>query len=210
MPLALKAKEAREYDRHNVHGGLRCIIDTRIPPNNPLEKMLLHWKEQYKAKIAQRAIAFVCPLTRFSFLLMLLSRRARYLRLPPAPLKSGPSRPLSKLMAPKSNRSASPENPARRSLEEAVKTRIGSSRAASPGPSTHGIRLLTRPRPLLAGGLLTGRIVSNEREGTVSSAGTRLSNEVRPWANLVREGRPRFAPGLYMDRGRSKRPGEGS
>jgi hypothetical protein len=34
-----------------------------------------------------------------------------------------------------SYRSASPEKPARRSLEEAVKTRIGSSRAASPGPS---------------------------------------------------------------------------
>lgn len=140
---------------------------------------------------------------------MLLSRRARYLRLPPAPLKSGPSRPLSKLMAPKSNRSASPENSARRSLEEAVKTRIGSNRAASPGPSTHGARLLNRPRPLLASGL-TGRIVQNEREGTVSSVGTRLSNEFRPWAGLGREGRPRFAPGLFLDRGRSKTPRETS
>jgi len=141
---------------------------------------------------------------------MLLSRRARYLRLPPAPLKSGPSRPLSKMMAPKSNRSVSPGNPVRRSLEEAVKTRIGSSRAASPGPSTHGIRLSNRPRPLLAGGLLTNRIVQTEREGTVSSVGTRLSNEVRPWADRARGGRPRFAPGLYMDRGRSKTSREAS
>ena len=65
MPLALKAKEAREYDRHKVHGGLKCIVDIRLSPNSPSEKVLLHWQERYKAKIAQKAIAFVSPLTRF-------------------------------------------------------------------------------------------------------------------------------------------------
>lgn len=101
-----------------------------------------------------------------------------------------------------SYRSASPEKSARRSLEEAVKTRIGSSRAASPGPSTHGIKL-DRRRPLLASGL-TSRLIQSEREGTVSSIGTRLSTEVRPWAELLREGRPRFATGPLVDRGRTK------
>ena len=112
-------------------------------------------------------------------------------------------------MAPKSYRSASPEKSARRSLEEAAKARVGSSRAASPGPSTRRIRLLDRRRPLLASGV-TSRMVQSEKEGTVSSVGTRLSTEVRPWADLVREGRPRFATGLYMDRGRSKTQGESS
>lgn len=171
-----------------------------MSPNSPSEKVLLHWQERYKAKIAQKAIAFVSPLTRFLISLILLSRRARYLRLPPAPLKSGPSRPLSKFVAPKSHRSTSPEISARRSLEEAVKTRIGSSRAASPGPSSHGIRLLDRSRPLLASGLAS-RMGQSEREGTVSSVGTRLSNEFR---GVIRERRPRFSTGIYMDRGRSK------
>lgn len=109
-------------------------------------------------------------------------------------------------MAPKSYRSTSPENSARRSLEEAVKIRIGSSRAASPGPSTHGTRHLDRPRPLLASGLAS-RIGQNEREGTVSSVGTRLSNEFR---GVIRERRPRFSTGPYMDRGRSKTAREAS
>jgi len=106
-------------------------------------------------------------------------------------------------MAPKSYRSASPEKYARQSLEEAVKTRIGSSRAASPGPSTRGIKLLEPRRPLLASGL-TSRPIQSETEGTISSVGTRLSTVIRPWADLVREGRPRFATG------RSKTQREGS
>ena len=61
MPLALKAKEAREYDRHKFLGMSKCIVDTRISPNNPPEKVLLHWQGRYKAKIAQKAIAFVSP-----------------------------------------------------------------------------------------------------------------------------------------------------
>jgi hypothetical protein len=65
MPLALKAREAREYDQHKVFGGLKCIIDTQISPDNPPEKVLLHWQDRYKAKIAQKAIAFVSSLERF-------------------------------------------------------------------------------------------------------------------------------------------------
>ena len=59
MPLALKAKEAREHDHHKVLGKLKCIIDSRISPENPLEKVFLHWQARYKAKTVQKAIAFV-------------------------------------------------------------------------------------------------------------------------------------------------------
>lgn len=65
MPLALKAKEAREHDKHKVLGRLKCIINDRTSPKAPAEKVLLRWQERYKAKIVQKAIAFVSPLTRF-------------------------------------------------------------------------------------------------------------------------------------------------
>jgi hypothetical protein len=53
-------------------------------------------------------------------------------------------------------------------------------------------------------------MIQSEREGTVSSVGTRLSAEVRPWAGLVRDSRPRFANGLLVGRGCPKTQREAS
>jgi hypothetical protein len=64
MPLALKVKEARERDQSKALGRLKCVIDARMSHKSLTEKALLRWQERYKAKIAQKAIAFVFHSTR--------------------------------------------------------------------------------------------------------------------------------------------------
>ena len=63
MPLALKAKEAREHDQYKVFRKFKCL-SIQISPKNLPENVLLRWQERYKAKIAQKAIAFVFPINK--------------------------------------------------------------------------------------------------------------------------------------------------